>query len=229
MINNLFEEKEYILLEKAFKTAENLIEAAENIYDRSYLKNQTTLKYHNNYHTMDEVFYFCKMAVSPIINKEHHAAIKHKILLLIAALFHDTGLIFCIENHEEESAKLARAFMTSNGCEEKNIKLVEQCIINTNMKEWPSSIEASYLRDADLFCMGKENFFTRNNDLRKEIIAMGDSHPFYETANNKEKWKSSQFEFIKSRKWFTVFAENELGEQKNKNSEKEFFDKNFIL
>ena len=91
-----------------------------------------------------------------------------KTHLTLSAWLHDTGYTVKIENHEDESVKIATSFLTEQGCSNDNIKAVCDLILATKMNHEPTNQLEKIIRDADCAHIGSKNFIDVSELLRKE-------------------------------------------------------------
>lgn len=174
-----------------------------------------TFTYHNYTHSK-RVY----KSINEII--EHsQISVKDTIVLRLSALLHDTGYIYTREGHEEESAKIAREFLTSENVEKDIISGVEKCIMATKFKGSPSGPLEEMMRDADSSHFGKDYFKEASEFLRQEyqlqqvaefsprewrdenISVLSEKHQFYSeyALKNWQKEKESNLaSLLKNRK-----------------------------
>ncbi|MEM2131147.1 MAG: hypothetical protein QXR96_01360, partial [Candidatus Woesearchaeota archaeon] len=147
-------------------------------------------------------------------------SLEDKLLLSIAALFHDTGFIDQYIENEPKCAEKAREYMTKMGYSEEQISVVENAILNTNMKEPPKNKIEQILRDADLAYLGfrKRGFIAGIEKLRQETLSYKES-PLYNAAQSKEIWYRSSIGFMEKHEWFSNAAKERFDEKKRKNLE----------
>ncbi|NNC51265.1 MAG: HD domain-containing protein [Flaviramulus sp.] len=93
--------------------------------------------------------------------------------LELAALLHDTGYTKTREGHEEESVKIATAFLKENDADGKLIEAVNKCILATKFKDSPETDLGKIIRDADASHFGKKYFNEASEFLRKELEIQG--------------------------------------------------------
>src|ERR1700761_5488242 len=89
------------------------------------------LYYHNDQHTQDVVQAVAKIANHYQLNDTDYFAVT------AAAWFHDLGYMVDINNHEDESAKIAVKFLEEHYVDAGVIKLVSGCIAATKMPQSP--------------------------------------------------------------------------------------------
>ncbi|MFT5215046.1 MAG: putative metal-dependent HD superfamily phosphohydrolase, partial [Glaciecola sp.] len=91
-----------------------------------------------------------------------------KNYLALSAWLHDTGYTKQIENHEDESAKIASTFLTEQGCSKDDIDAVCNLILATKMNHEPTNQLEKIIRDADCAHIGSKNYIDISELLRKE-------------------------------------------------------------
>ena len=111
-----------------------IIEKAEKFVLDLFKENlPNTFIYHDFTHTR-RVFKSTKEII-----KNSEINVNEEQILLLAALFHDTGYIKVREGHEEESVKIATEFLTSENVDQDTIAGVNKCIMATKFKDSPNS------------------------------------------------------------------------------------------
>lgn len=91
-----------------------------------------------------------------------------KKYLTLSAWLHDTGYTKQIENHEDESAKIASTFLTEQGCSKDDIYAVCNLILATKIYHEPTNQLEKIIRDADCAHIGSKNYIDISELLRKE-------------------------------------------------------------
>ncbi|SHI98900.1 HD domain-containing protein [Mesonia phycicola] len=163
------------------------------------------LAFHNNQHT-NEVFASAKkIGIYSNLNEEELE------IVLLAALFHDTGNIDCFKDHEDMSARKASDYLTSIGFNSSKIEKVVKCILATKMPQTPTNLLEQVICDADLSHLGKKNFISKNKLLREEW-----SEHLKMCFSNKE-WVKLNIDFLERHKYFTSYGKKELQPQKEIN------------
>ena len=120
------------------------------------------LYFHNIAHTLRVKKVAIELAKAEKIKK------KDREILMLAALFHDTGYINTYEGHEGESQIIAAAYLRDKGYPEENITKVKQLIGITNPKIVPASLLEKIICDADTAHVGQKKYGIRMNNLRQE-------------------------------------------------------------
>ncbi|MBW2961123.1 HD domain-containing protein [Mesonia aestuariivivens] len=163
------------------------------------------LAFHNSQHTK-EVFNSAKKIGAYVNLSEEELEI-----VLLAALFHDTGNMDCFKNHESVSAQKASDYLNEIGFEPSKIEKVIKCILATKMPQSPTNILEEVICDADLAHLGEESFISKNGLLRKEW-----SEHLKICFSNKE-WVKLNIDFLECHRYFTPYGKKLLLPQKKKN------------
>jgi len=146
----------------------SIIEKAENFVLELFKEHlPKTFIYHDFTHTK-RVFKSTKEII-----ENSQINVNEEEILLLAALFHDTGYIKVIEGHEEESVKIASRFLTDEKVNQNTIDGVSKCIMATKFKEMPNSKLEEIIRDADSSHFSKDYFNEASEFLRKEYEVQG--------------------------------------------------------
>lgn len=131
--------------------------------------------------------------------------------ILIAALFHDTGMAETYLNHEEKSVEYATAYLKTRKYPDDKVKIVTNCILATKLPQKPNTKAEKIICDADLYHLGIESYIFRNERLRAE----------WKTFFNKEysdaEWYAINMEFLKNQKYHTWFGKTVLNNRKDLN------------
>jgi len=146
-------------------------------------------------------------------------SLEDRVLVGIAAAFHDTGFVRQYNANEPIGAQMAEDYMraSSLGYTEEQIASVKDAIENTNMKNPPQTKYAMVLRDADLAVVGHPDFLQWNTDLKEECKKHPDS-PMHEASLDDAKWGRLQLGFLSIfHTWFTQGARSlyEAAKQEN--------------
>lgn len=131
--------------------------------------------------------------------------------ILIAALFHDTGMAKIYVNHEDQSAVYALEFLKKHDYPEDKIEIVIGCIMATKMPQKPKTFAEQIICDADLYHLGIESYIFRNERLRVEW------KQFFNLEYSDEEWYSINVEFLENQKFHTSFGKTVLKNRKDLN------------
>ena len=129
----------------------------------------TDLYYHSELHTRGVMRHTWNLVNADDLPE------RDKLLLSIAAAYHDAGFLIRRENNESIGAEMASSAMSNSGrftSEEQH--LVAQMILDTKfMRDGPAQISQTrlspWLLDADLSNIGSENFWESTRLLALEL------------------------------------------------------------
>lgn len=121
------------------------------------------LCFHNLAHTLGVV------AAAKEIGQYSHLSEKEMDILAVAAWFHDSGYIHTYTGHEEESKKIAKAYLEQCHCDSSFIASVLACIEATKFPQRPGGILEKVLCDADLYHFTKTSYPQYAKAIRKEF------------------------------------------------------------
>lgn len=186
---------------------ENLLTEIEK-HVTSLLRNELahTFIYHNFGHTRRVV-----KSVEELIEGEGIGAEDAEILL-IAAWFHDIGYINVIDEHEEESAKIASAYLKDRNYDAAAIDKVVGLIRSTKMSYVPVTDLEKIINDADNSHFGKKGY-RDICDLLREEWEQQDLNKFTDVE-----WIQENITFFtKYHRFYTNYALENWQPQKDKN------------
>lgn len=160
--------------------------------------------YHNYKHTFQTVK-ACKEIAS-----SYNLSSRELEIVLLAAIFHDTGYIETYQGHEEVSVRIFNEFINGDYPLE-DIKKVEELILSTKAGAIPDGTLQEILHDADYVNIGKKKFVQRAELLRIE----------WERLLNKTytdlEWAEIQLNFLVSTNFVTEEAIVKLDDQREAN------------
>jgi len=186
----------------------NLLKHCEKFVRDIFLNSDKNFFYHNINHIEEVVENANKICSYLKIEPEETETV------IIAAWFHDSFYINSPKNHESESANIAESFLIEHNYPKEKIDLVRGCILATKIPQSPKNILEEILCDADLFHVGCENFFLRNELYKKEI-----KNQFNSKISDKEFIQNS-ISFFSAHKFLSNYAKEFLEEQKQQNIQK---------
>ena len=163
------------------------------------------LPFHSVEHTKD-VYNYCKTIAQyeEVFGSELEP-------VLIAALFHDTGMAETYVGHEEQSVEYAREFLKKQDYPEDRLKIVTDCIMATKMPQRPKTKVEKIICDADLYHLGIENYIFKNERLRAEWKT------FFNRSYSDEEWYALNMDFLENQKFHTWFGQTVLTNRKELN------------
>jgi len=157
------------------------------------------LHYHGVHHTFDDV-----LPAADRICLGEGVAPSDRELVLVAALFHDTGFLERYNGNEPIGARIAAETLPDWGYSSPEIERVLDLILATELREvdgvmlqapGPDALKR-ILCDADLDNLGRPDFFAVSETLRREIEERG--RKIGDVA-----WVSRQVLFLSQHRWFT--------------------------
>ena len=125
-------------------------------------------------------------------------------LVQIAAWFHDTGFKSKYEGHEEESSKIARAFLTEQQIPEEDIERVVTAIRATSRGTVPTTKLAMVLKDADLYHLASPDYHSIALQLRNEWAKS--QNDYYTDVE----WLKNSLDFLSKTKFWTIYGKQVL-------------------
>ena len=150
---------------------EKLIVEAENFTTK--LLNEeldASFLYHNLTHTQRVV------EKAKLLAEQSELSDSDKDILSLATWLHDTGYTKGIKNHEEESVKIAKTFLSTKKCSESDINAVCDLIMATKMAYVPKNQLEKIIRDADCSHIGSKSYLEVSELLKKEWELTCDKH-----------------------------------------------------
>lgn len=170
------------------------------------------LFYHSLRHTKDKVLpAVIRLATMMNIGQEE------RILLEVAACYHDIGFIVQREEHEQIGSDIVRQILPRFDFTPAQIEQIVGLIMATRVPQSPHNVLEEIMADADLDVLGREHdFWLRNKDLRSELAAYG------EVLTDAE-WYLRQSTFLQEHDYFTPAAQalRYAGKQKHINQLKD--------
>lgn len=176
----------------------DLIKATDFVVNKLKNNLDSRLYYHNVNHTLDVVSSAKKIAKTENINDYETS------ILLVAALFHDTGFMFAYKGHEKESVKFAEDNLPKFGYSEKDISKISKLILATEITTQPTTKLEKIICDADLYYLGRSDFSEISNNLFKEWKA-------YNFVDTQKEWYKLQIVFFNNH-FYHIPSVNKLQE-----------------
>ncbi|GEP52255.1 hypothetical protein FNO01nite_29270 [Flavobacterium noncentrifugens] len=159
------------------------------------------LYYHSIDHTMDVY------DTSKFLAEKESVTTADTRLLLLAALYHDSGYLHQRENHEDISCNIVRATLPGFNYAEADIDTICGIIMATKLPQQPHSLLEQIICDADLDYLGRDDFFEIGNRLYRELQAAG-------IIANEIDWDALQVQFLQNHHYFTATAQSLRNEKK---------------
>jgi uncharacterized protein len=148
------------------------------------------LFYHTPEHTMDVVRAAERIAIGEGCNADE------VLLLKTAALFHDTGYMRDMREHEKHGCIIAAELLGEHGVTKEEIDAVNALIMATKVPQQPQTKLEQIICDADLDYLGRDDYFSIAENLHREFLA-------YEKIKDERDWMQLQLKFLQSHKYFT--------------------------
>ncbi len=150
--------------------------------------------YHNWEHTLDVV----EQAV--LYAQEQRLPGDAILLLRTAALLHDSGFSRDYDGHEKASADIAKEVLPGFGYTQGDIESIVKMILATRWPQSPHTPLEETLCDADMDNLGRDDFFEKSADLRREL------HAVCSLEYTDPQWHRVMFEMLESHSYFTLSA-----------------------
>lgn len=166
------------------------------------------LPFHNLHHTKEVVQNVKYLCAAMDINDEDTQ------ILIVAAWFHDTGFSVTYKGHEDESKRIATAYLKEQNTNQDFIDKVCNCIDATKMPQCPTTPLAEVLCDADIFHISNEHFFYRKLLLRREWEV------FCDNKVSDLEWHQLNLEFLRKHHFRSIYGKEILEKGKQENMEK---------
>ena len=136
---------------------------------------------------------------------------RDKEVLITAAWFHDTGYRHVRINHEEESIKIAFAFLKKFKVTSELLLNVKKLILGTKLPTNPTSLLQEILCDADQAHLASTDYMQWASLLCQELR----KHDGLDIDD--QDWNIQNISFFQSHHYFTEFAKTRWENQKQKN------------
>lgn len=188
----------------------NIIDDAYHYAEGLYQQSEIKLPYHNWEHTKT-VYNAVQQIIKGIasLNNEQVKCLK------LAVIFHDSGYLKTMDDHEKKGAEIAEDFLNGHNEDKEIIERVKSLIMATKLGYTPQNELENIIIDADLSHLGDKAYFeTAFKNLRQEI----------EICSGKEftdkEWTENCLAFLSKHNYLTSFAEKKYGVGKEENIKK---------
>lgn len=125
-------------------------------------------------------------------------------IVLLAALFHDTGYIETVRGHERKSVAIATEFLRKREYPEESIRSVAGCILATTVPQKPRNLLEQVVCDADMLYVGREEFFHKNDLLKSEQEGREGK------AVDPAEWLRTTLAFLEAQNYHTDYCRGKL-------------------
>lgn len=151
------------------------------------------LSYHSIEH-INDVYEACEhLAIEEGISEDE------RLLLLTAALYHDSGFLVQAKDHEKLSCDIVRTHLPRYQYNSEQIAIICGMIMATKLPQSPKNKLEEILCDADLDYLGRDDFYQVGDRLFREFSTEG-------IVNNEAEWNKVQLKFLESHNYFTGTA-----------------------
>jgi nitrogen-specific signal transduction histidine kinase/CheY-like chemotaxis protein len=192
------------------KSSESMPDRFEKVRQFMLEKQKTELPAQYYYHSIAHVVDVMEIAES-LCRSEQLPAVETE-LLLVAALFHDSGFINTRKNHEESSCRLAASILPDYGYSNEDIQVINQLIMVTQLPQSPVGLAEQIICDADMDYLGRDDYFEIADALQKEMIEAGE---FLPTGD----WDTLQLSFLEQHTYHTNTSREKREFRKRENIE----------
>lgn len=162
------------------------------------------LTYHDMAHTLDVVYHSERIAKEEGIENENDI-----FLIKVAALYHDTGFLNVYSKHEQESCEIFLRDAKNFHFTKAEKEFVNRLIMATQLPQEPSNIFEMVICDADLDYLGRPDFFSIGDALRREFLHYG-------IVSSNEAWEKLQIKFLTAHQYHTQTSQRVREAEKQK-------------
>ena len=149
------------------------------------------LTYHSLAHTLDVLQQCERIALSEGVTDPEQL-----FLLKVAALYHDTGFLRTYSEHESKGCAIFLEDVDAMEFTEPEKKLITDLIMATKIPQKPKTLLEKIICDADLDYLGRNDFFSIGDSLRREFLC-------FRIVTNNEEWDKLQLNFLQKHRYHT--------------------------
>lgn len=147
--------------------------------------------YHNLAHTLDVAEQAARIATEEGIGEQD------KLLLQVAALYHDIGYSEGSHGHEQRGCAIFEQEAVKWKFSPEEIEQVKTLIMATKVPQKPINKLEEIICDADLDYLGREDFLRIGTGLKKEYL-------HFKILKNAADWDGIQVHFLENHRYFTA-------------------------
>lgn len=178
----------------------------ENVYARLETGLPEYYTYHNRHHTEFIV------KVSRILARKAGLDDDASRLVSYGALYHDTGFLLGLENHEEKGCYIARQDLQAFGLSENHIDQICGMIMATRIPQRPTTLLEKIVADADLYYLGTSRYEVFSTRLYQEM-------KHFKPSLSDAEWLKIQINFLTAHSYHTPYAQSKLAPVKRQHLE----------
>lgn len=176
-------------------------------YAKNLLKDKLSPVY--TYHNLDHTTQVVEKI--KFLAKEENIGPEDTENLLLAGWFHDLGYVDDVDNHEEESRKIASDFLKQHQFPEERIAKIGALILATDKFYKPTNQLEEVIKDADLYHLASDDYFRICENLRQEIKEV------HHQKFSKQQWSELNMVFFSKHQFYTKYAKENWQPIKEKN------------
>lgn len=175
----------------------NKMNPFDKIYDKIISDLENNLPAYLTYHCPDHTRLVLEKTI--LIAEMEMVSDRELLLLKIAAIYHDTGYLNSVEDHEVESCKIAESQLPEFGFGKTEISQICGMIMATKIPQQPKSRLEGILADADLEYLGTSEFEVISEKLYTEM-------KHFKPDLTLNQWYNIQINFISKHHFHTAYC-----------------------
>ncbi len=135
-------------------------------------------------------------------------------MLIIAALFHDTGFVIQYEENEIYGAKIAKNYLRTILYPQDKIEIIENIILATQPTKKPNTLLEEIIKDADMDNLWRDDFLDIGERLKKERESIKN------IKIHDPDWHHASLDLLSNHKFYTSTEQEERSEKLKENAKK---------
>jgi len=181
----------------------NYSAAEKYVFSRLERELPATLYFHGPSHTREILNTTERLADLESVSVEE------LFLLKTGALYHDIGFLEQYQNNESLGVRIAENSLSNFGYDLQQIEIVSGIILATRLPQNPRTKLEELMCDADLDNLGREDFYIKTEQLRREFAEYG-------ISKTPREWYEDLIPFLEQHKYFTKSAKRLRQKQKER-------------
>lgn len=182
-----------------------LDQAVDFVYQLFREKLSPDFQYHSIEYVLETV------NVCENLCESHHLSTADREHLVLATLFHLTGLTSQKTDYQQASVEIFKDFANDQGIEDSRTEQVVRLIRSTVEGHQPKSLTEEILHDVLISDMGRRRFFSRAELLRLERKLV------YGKEYSEEEWEEEKQHLLVENDFHTLSGKREFGSRRAKN------------